>query len=829
MRPGKSIAMSCSIIFLTVSFASFIEASSPVLSIITPRGIQRGTDAVMTFHGARLQDAAEVFFYRPGFTVTKLEAKSASQLLVHVKVAPNCRLGEHIAQVRTKSGISEYRTFYVGALPAVAEKEPNSDFAKPQPIAMNVTVSGIVQNEDVDYYAVQAKKGQRISVEIEGMRLGTSMFDPYVAILDSMRFELAAADDSPLVKQDAVASAIAPKDGTYIVEVRESAYGGNGNCRYRLHVGHFPRPTAVYPAGGKIGTKIAVTFIGDPSGPMKTAVQLPQAVEEHFGIDAKDAGGVAPSENVFRLYEQDNVLEKEPNNDFKTASAAQLPLAFNGIIEKQGDVDFFKFAAKKGQVFDIECYARRLRSPLDPVMNLYYANGRGITGNDDSRGPDSYFRVTIPADGEYCLRIADHLQKGGPNYVYRVEFQPVKPHLTLGIPRVTRYTQSRQTIYVPRGNRFASLISASRANFGGELVLEPKGLPKGLKMVCEPMASNLSVMPVVFEAAADAPLAGKLVDFTARHVDPKMKISGGFHNRADLIRSAPGQSIYWYADVDKLAIAVVDKLPFKLEIQQPKVPLVQNGSMQLKIIAHREKGFTAAISVQFPFRPPGVSANSRMTIPAGKNEVLYPLNANGGAQIKKWRVYALGSANVNGTAWVSSQLATLEVAAPFVSFAMGRTATEQGQPTEVVCKVTHKHPFPGKAKVRLLGLPHKVTAPEMEITNETKELVFPVTTDKTSPAGRHKNVFCQVIVTENNEPIVHRRVGGTELRIDKPLPKPKPKVKVKPKPKKTVKKPPVKKPKVKKKPPRRLTRLEKLRLEAKKRREERQKKNSGQK
>ena len=30
---------------------------------------------------------------------------------------------------------------------------------------------------------VEAKQGQRISVEVEGMRLGDTMFDPYVAIL----------------------------------------------------------------------------------------------------------------------------------------------------------------------------------------------------------------------------------------------------------------------------------------------------------------------------------------------------------------------------------------------------------------------------------------------------------------------------------------------------------------------------------------------------------------------------------------------------------------------------------------------------------------------
>ena len=37
---------------------------------------------------------------------------------------------------------------------------------------MNVTVTGVADNEDVDYYVVEAKKGDRISAEVEGLRLG---------------------------------------------------------------------------------------------------------------------------------------------------------------------------------------------------------------------------------------------------------------------------------------------------------------------------------------------------------------------------------------------------------------------------------------------------------------------------------------------------------------------------------------------------------------------------------------------------------------------------------------------------------------------------------
>src|SRR5262249_7077566 len=151
--------------------AQAMPAASPSLGSITPWGVQRGVESVINFSGARLGDAKEVLFYSPGFTVTRLEAVNDSAVKATVKVAADCRLGEHIARVRTATGISEMRTFQVGSFPTVAEKEPNSEFDKPQAIPLNVTVEGRIDSEDVDYFVVAMKKGQRLSVEIEGMRL----------------------------------------------------------------------------------------------------------------------------------------------------------------------------------------------------------------------------------------------------------------------------------------------------------------------------------------------------------------------------------------------------------------------------------------------------------------------------------------------------------------------------------------------------------------------------------------------------------------------------------------------------------------------------------
>jgi hypothetical protein len=786
-----------------------VDAASPSLGGITPRGGQRGTEMPLFFNGARLSDAKEILAYSTGFSVTKLEIVNDNQVKATVKIAADCRIGEHALRVRTATGLSELRTFYVGALPNIDEKEPNSDFASPQKIPLNVTVNGVIDNEDVDYFAFEAKKGQRVTAEVEGMRLGTTLFDPYVAIMDMKRFELASSDDAPLLGQDCVASVVIPADGTYVVQVRESAYGGNGACAYRLHVGTFPRPLAMVPAGGKLGEEVEVRFLGDPAGEFRQKVKLPTTYDPKFGLFAQDASGISPSPNPFRLSEFPNVTEVEPNGNHQQATRVpELPAALNGVISKPGEVDHFRFTAKKGQTFDVHCYARRLGSPLDSVMTIAYFGGGAIISNDDAIGPDSYFRFTAPEDKEYILTVTDHLGKGGPTYFYRVEFTPVRPKMTLSIPKVALFSQERQTIVVPRGNRYATLVAVGRSDFGGEVVIGAEGLPAGVTVSAENMAANLDVVPVLFEAAPTAPVAGTLANLTGRHADPAQKIPSTFHQLTELVTGPPGQSVYWKYETDRAAVAVTDEVPFTIRIVEPKVPLVQNGSMDLKIVAERKPSFKAPITLQMLFNPPGVGSASAVTMAEGQNEALYPMNANGGAQVRKWKIAVLGTATVgNGPVWVSSQLATLEIAPPYVAFAMERAAAEQGKGTDLFCKIQHNRPFPGAAKVRIVGLPPKVTAPDVEITKDTKEVAFKLAIDKASPPGQHNNLFCQVFIVENGEMVLHN-VGGTQLRIDVPLP---PKTNEPPKPAP----PPVaaKPPDPAKPPEKRLTRLEKLRLE----------------
>jgi hypothetical protein len=733
-------------------------------------GGQRGTEVEVTLGGGRLADAKEIVFYQPGVSVTKLQVVNDGAVKATLKIAHDCLLGLHEIRLRTATGISEVRSFSVGALKDVAEVEPNNEFAKPQPIPMNSTVNGVADNEDVDYFVVDAKKGERISAEVEGIRLGITLFDPYVAIMDAKRFELASSDDSALVWQDGEASVIAPADGKYIIQVRESAYAGNGACLYRLHVGNFPRPTATVPGGGKLGEAVDVKWIGDVSGEKTTKVNLPATPTRDYGLVAQDEKGVAPYPNTFRLSPFGNTLEVEPNDNHPTATAFTAPMALNGVIGKPGDVDHFVFKATKGQTFDVKVYARALRSPLDSVLYLGARNGGAMLGSDDANGPDSYFRFAAPNDGEYVIWIQDQLLKGGPDYAYRIEVSPVEPKLAMSVA-----TESLQrgtgtiAVAVPKGNRQAILVNASRADFGGDLALSVTGLPAGVAMEADTMAANLGTYPVLFTAKPDAPPASSLAKIAGKHVDPKVNVPSEFSQAIELVL---GQNNipFWTRTVESLAVAVVDETPYSIEIVEPKVPLVRGGSMNLKVVATRKPGFTAPIAISLPWNPPGVGSAGGVSIPEKQNEALIPVNADGGAELKTWKIVVNGYSNgPTGPLMVSSQLAKLAIAAPFLGFTYQAVSVEQGKEVDMAIKVQKAVDFPGEAVVTLVGLPNKVTTEPKKITKDTTDLMFHLKTDKVSPAGNHANLFCQVIVTQNGEPILHN-IGTGQLRIDVPIP-----------------------------------------------------------
>lgn len=785
-----------------------LKAASPDFNSTIPRGGKVGSEVKIKVSGNRLDDAEEILFHGPGLSAKDLKVVNGKTLEVTLAIAPDCRLGEHHFRIRCRSGISYARNFWVSQFPNHDEVEPNDDFAVPQKIPMNVTIEGEAKPEETDFYQVTAKKGERLTVEVEGLRINNAgqniAIDPYVAILNKDRFEIASSDGSALLKQESILSIEVPEDGDYIVEVRDSAYQGRG--RYRAHIGSFPRPTAIFPAGGKPGAETSFTLLGDVKGAYPVKVKLPaDAPEDLFGVIAANGGLVPPSPNQVRVSPLENILEKEPNNGNAEATVAgAIPLALNGILESEGDVDFFKFTAKKDQSFQFKVFANAIGTPVDPVLTLYNAKMGGLGSNDDADGSkDSRVDFKAPADGDYYVRITDMLSRGGPDYVYRIETISPPPTIEVTMPEMIRNDfQYMKQFNVPQGSYYALAVTVARKGVSGELQFEMPALPKGVVMESGIIPKSAGQYPLLLKAAPDAPIGGGLYDLVVKSTGEK-PVSSKFVQTLDFVRGPQNGVPYYTRTFDKLPVAVTEALPFSITIDQPKVPIVRNGTLKLKVRAHRKEGYDKKITVRFPWVPPGISAPATMTFSEKATELDYELNANQNAEINTWNLTVIGESDGGkGVAFTASPFVKVSVEEPFLQIKFSMATAKQGETTELVAEIEHLREYAGEADVQLFGLPAHSTAEVQKLKPGVEGLSFPVVTTEKTPVGQHKGVFCTATVMMNGQAIPHRLAMGSVLRID---PKPK-EVKAAPKAAAPVA--------AKKEKP--LSRLEQLRLEAKK-------------
>jgi hypothetical protein len=115
------------------------------------------------------------------------------------------------------------------------------------------------------------------------------------------------------------------------------------------------------------------------------------------------------------------VAEIEDNNTFEKAQSVVPPVVIQGTCGG-GDVDFYKFAAKKGQRLVIETEAARLGSGVVPQLRLTDSRRRFVAADDSQRlRGDARIILVAPADGEYVLEFSDTRYRGGNPPFYRIK------------------------------------------------------------------------------------------------------------------------------------------------------------------------------------------------------------------------------------------------------------------------------------------------------------------------------------------------------------------------------------------------------------------------
>ncbi len=119
-----------------------------------------------------------------------------------------------------------------------------------------------------------------------------------------------------------------------------------------------------------------------------------------------------------------------PATNHAVASAVEVALGtvVNGRTEANA-VDYFKFAARKGQRVLIECLAKEIDSRMDDTLILYDAGGHEL--ERQRRG--GLLDFIAPADGQFVLALSDFIYRGGREYFYRLTVG-AGPHLDYILP-----------------------------------------------------------------------------------------------------------------------------------------------------------------------------------------------------------------------------------------------------------------------------------------------------------------------------------------------------------------------------------------------------------
>jgi len=213
----------------------------------------------------------------------------------------------------------------------------------------------------------------------------------------------------------------------------------------------------------------------------------------------------------FHVGQLTELREQEPNDRSAGKNVVRtLPATLNGQI-MPGDVDRFRFEARKGQKLTIATRARELVPYLadavpgwfQAVVALYDAKGQEVAFTDDFRfNPDPVLLYSVPADGEYELEIRDSIYRGREDFVYRIDAGDL-PYVTsiyplggqlgksttveaagwnLATRRVTLDTRGRQpgihSMRVRRGSRFSNPFSYALDTLPERAEIEPNDEPK---------------------------------------------------------------------------------------------------------------------------------------------------------------------------------------------------------------------------------------------------------------------------------------------------------------------------------------------------------------
>ena len=445
-----------------------------------------------------------------------------------------------------------------------------------------------------------------------------------------------------------------PKDGQYAVEVRDELYRGRTDFNYRLTMGEIPCVLSSFPAGVRRDTPTTVNLVGvNLLDANSITVHVPAAVSASQQFERISNSLGTSNDFALQIGDTAEALEVEPNSPDE-AQPVELPVILHGVIERDGDLDCWSFAAKKGDRLIFETFSRSFGSPLDPRLELLDDKGRRIKESDDNNSTaESLLDHTFSADGTYKLCVSDTTGVGSNRHVYRLSARPPQSDFSLRVspdsPRVAAGGTTLLKVNVQR-----------RAGFAGDVELALTNPPPGAIVSPATVAGTATEQIISITMPNDAP----------QGLFPLSVIGKAKNGEEQLVRSAtPAEPIRYnndwrYVPVEDVILTVVPAVPATIAWGQGDATLVAGESVKVPIRIERIAGFTAPVRVVLDGLPPRITAPP-VTVAEGVADAVVEIRSANNAPAGLANIVANGTLTLQGKSFVqSSPVLRLTVAVP---------------------------------------------------------------------------------------------------------------------------------------------------------------------
>src|SRR5258708_4950200 len=422
-------------------------SAQPVITDLQPRGAQKGKPFTLTLTGRNLGEGAKIRSTMPasftlltpdqpaGMSAASMQAAEGRYATFLVEPSADLTVGVYPIRVVTGEGISNLQLFTVGAFPEITEDEsrpgalPNTndsmETAQPLPAAP-FTLNGTLRGPERDMFRLSAKAGEKRVIEVEARRCGSAI-DPLLEILDANGRVIARSEDAALIGLDARTEVTFPRDGDYYIVVRDARFSTQAANFYRLKVGSYSYPREVFPLGGKRGDLVETSL-----GVEKIKVDLRNANPNVRQVFVNLPGSPALPVPF--------AVGDDPEVNAPASDEITLPVTINARLVKVGQVDRYTLRVPPSRAMTLRIQARELgTSKLMAVISVRDEKGNllGRSGdeplaedlynvNQSRTAGDPMLRLQVPAGvNQVTVAVEDLALRGGPNYVYRLNIQPV--------------------------------------------------------------------------------------------------------------------------------------------------------------------------------------------------------------------------------------------------------------------------------------------------------------------------------------------------------------------------------------------------------------------